>query len=207
MKSLQEQLGEVKKVLECNKSKESALEAHQEPNQAKNIIVAGKKYKVCPKCGCRLRPGHFTKHMSKQHGYPPTRHNDTPKQAVLVDSDNEFTTCPKCNKAVKKKNLKKHIRRIHKNKVNAKNKKVNKRKSKIIPLPDHKMTPEVAAELRKALEETDIVKDKSIAEYLEKNPLKDETGKFGVPQDKYRWGFYGSKSMEYDNWGKGDKNK
>jgi len=211
MKSLQEQLGEIKKVLEVSKSKEPERKNLKKPSQAKNVIVAGKEYKVCPECGCRLRPSRFNRHLLQQHGYAPKQHSDTIKQTALVGNDSEFTICPDCNKAVKKKNLKKHIRRIHeKKKFNAKNNQPNKgkpKKSRAIPLPAHRMTPEDAAELRKAMEETHLVQNREIEEYLKKNPSKDGMGKFGVPQDKYRWGFYGSKSMEYDIWGKGDKNK
>lgn len=64
---------------------------------------------------------------------------------------------------------------------------------------------EVVAELKKAMTEIEDKKDKEISDYLKKHPIKDGIGKFGVPQDKYRWGFYGSSSMEYDIWRKGDK--
>lgn len=54
------------------------------------------------------------------------------------------------------------------------------------------------------LRNTENKKNKVIKKYLDKNPHED-MGKFGVPQDKYRHGFYGSNSMEYDVWGKGEK--
>lgn len=65
----------------------------------------------------------------------------------------------------------------------------------------HKITPEIAAELRKILQDRAFFTNKEIEDYLVKNPNKyDAIGKFGVPQDKYRWGFYGSRTMEYDSW-------
>ncbi len=50
-----------------------------------------------------------------------------------------------------------------------------------------------------------LVSDPQIRSYLERNPVREEMGKFGVPQDKYRWGFYGHGTMEYDSWGKPKK--
>ena len=49
---------------------------------------------------------------------------------------------------------------------------------------------------------TSILTDEQIRKYLEQHPVTEEIGKFGVPQDKYRWGFYGHATMEYDQWGK-----
>ncbi len=63
-----------------------------------------------------------------------------------------------------------------------------------------------AAGIREALTEQKLRADKEIADYISRNPIKeDQFGKFGVPQDKYRWGFYGHKTMEFDVWGKGEK--
>ena len=49
--------------------------------------------------------------------------------------------------------------------------------------------------------------DPEIAAYLKKNPTDDYSriGKFGLPQDKYRWNFYGSSTFEYDSWGRNKK--
>lgn len=62
-----------------------------------------------------------------------------------------------------------------------------------------------AAEIISAMREMELARNKEIAEYLKRHPIHNEIGKFGVPQDKYRWGFYGSSSMEYDIWRKGEK--
>lgn len=62
-----------------------------------------------------------------------------------------------------------------------------------------RITPEDARELRRANQDS-LVSDQAIADYLKRFPVHEEIGKFGVPQDKYRWGFYGSRSMEYDVW-------
>lgn len=45
-----------------------------------------------------------------------------------------------------------------------------------------------------------------IIKFLERNPYED-IGKFGVPQDKYRYGSYGSKSMVPDIWRKTSSEK
>jgi len=48
--------------------------------------------------------------------------------------------------------------------------------------------------------QSDIIGNKEIKKYIKRCP--DKLRKFGKPQDKYRYGFYGSNSMEYDTWGK-----
>lgn len=50
-----------------------------------------------------------------------------------------------------------------------------------------------------------LVKDKTIHNYLEANPINNRVGKFGVPQDKFRYGFFGCSTLQYDIWRKGDK--
>jgi hypothetical protein len=64
-----------------------------------------------------------------------------------------------------------------------------------------------AGELLEALSDHHLIADKMVADYLKRNPVKDEMGKFGVPQDKYRWGFYGNKTMEYDSWSREHKGR
>jgi len=53
----------------------------------------------------------------------------------------------------------------------------------------------------KALQEK-ILTDKQIAKYIDENPIKAETKKFGEPQSKYRNGAYGLHGMEFDQWRK-----
>jgi hypothetical protein len=65
------------------------------------------------------------------------------------------------------------------------------------------LTPEQARAQRQALKDNALVHDQQIRDYLRRNPIKEEKiGKRGVPQDKYRWGFYGHQTMEYDSWGR-----
>jgi len=66
-------------------------------------------------------------------------------------------------------------------------------------------TPQEATEKLEAIRNIDMIRNKDIKKYLENNPHKEELGKFGVPQDKFRFNFYGSKTMEYDIWRKGEK--
>lgn len=63
-----------------------------------------------------------------------------------------------------------------------------------------RITAKGVHEPRTAFQENSLVSDQAIAEYLRRVPHREEMGKFGVPQDKHRWGFYGSRSMEYDIW-------
>lgn len=44
--------------------------------------------------------------------------------------------------------------------------------------------------------------NKEIRGYLKKNPVYQGIGKFGVPQDKYRYNFFGKKTMNFDIWRK-----
>lgn len=52
-----------------------------------------------------------------------------------------------------------------------------------------------------------LIQNAEIAKYLKRVPMHQEIGKFGVPQDKYRWGFYGSSTMDFDTWRKGEGSK
>ena len=45
-----------------------------------------------------------------------------------------------------------------------------------------------------------LINDRAIADYLRRNPVTEDMGKFGVPQDKYRYNFFGHASMEVDQW-------
>lgn len=66
-------------------------------------------------------------------------------------------------------------------------------------------TKQNAAEQLKVIKNTEMTKDREIKEFLEKNPAQEKLGKFGEPQDKFRHGYYGNSSMEYDIWRKGPK--
>tara|TARA_R110000787_G_scaffold63520_1_gene142919 strand:+ start:3526 stop:3708 length:183 start_codon:yes stop_codon:yes gene_type:complete len=45
-----------------------------------------------------------------------------------------------------------------------------------------------------------IINNEIIRAYVSRVPEVDTLGKFGRPQDKYRYGFYGHASMAYDIW-------
>lgn len=68
------------------------------------------------------------------------------------------------------------------------------------------LSPQEATQKLQAIRSINIINNKEIEEYIENNPVIEKLGKFGVPQDKYRYNFYGSSSMEPDIWRKGDKN-
>ncbi|WP_159820280.1 hypothetical protein [Colwellia sp. 20A7] len=101
---------------------------------------------------------------------------------------NQLVLCPRCHCEIKEKNLKKHISRVHINKS---------KKSKAIAKD--------IAERKELRTDNSFYSDKDIAMYLAENPVVSQTGIFGVPQDKYRWGSFGVSSMEYDSWSKNDK--
>ena len=144
-------------------------------------------------------------------------------------SNEKYIVCPLCNKGIKENILEEHARRIHgknfalhkalaaerlekpKAKTPAKAKKSRARKAlaKKIRAEKAKICKERVVDRiveRKTLDGS-IVQNKQILEYLIKNPCDNGMGKFGVPQDKYRHGFYGNKTMEYDALRKCDKEK
>ena len=155
-----------------------------------------KIYKLCPICKIRLRAKNYIKHIKQNHDREV---RDLNTKLSKVD-ETEFTNCPQCNVWVKKKNLKKHIQRTHEIQN------INNTINKSPPIsPKNNISPKEAHEQKRALEESTVINNKVISNYLESNPKSEGGGKFGVPQDKYRRGFYGSASMDYDIWRKGDK--
>lgn len=115
----------------------------------------------------------------------------TEKEGVKRDID--WIECPLCGSPVKMRHLRRHMRRVHCVALSPSTEPNPVRKAK-------RITPEEARELRRANQDNSLVSDQAIADYLKRFPVNEEIGKFGVPQDKYRWGFYGSRSMEYDAW-------
>lgn len=190
MRDFKDQLKDIKVSLGIS-SVEKPIKMALSKNKASKD---NRNYRKCPECGCNLRYKNFDFHMIKQHG--KESRDDRPK------ANSEVVKCPKCSSRMKKKNLKKHIRRVHDRKTRV----VKNQSSKSIPA-ERKSTVKEAIEIKKALDETNLVSDKAIAQYLAKNPSNEKMGKFGVPQDKYRYGFYGSKTMDYDVWSKGEKGK
>lgn len=136
----------------------------------------------------------------------------------------KYIVCPLCKKSIIEKYLEEHARIIHrknfalhkalaaerlekpKAKTPTKAKKAQARKALAIRIRAEKAKSckerikDRIAE-RKTLTSS-IVQNKQILEYLKKNPSENGIGKFGVPQDKYRSNFFGSKTMEYDIWRK-----
>lgn len=53
--------------------------------------------------------------------------------------------------------------------------------------------------------DSSLIQNPEIRAYIKRVPDQEGLGKFGVPQDNYRYGFYGANSMEYDVWRKGEK--
>lgn len=123
--------------------------------------------------------------QSKQNPQQPQRCEEKPAA--------QWTTCAICGADVQRRHLKRHLRRVH-----------HARPSPVASTPSIRssrhLTPSEAGELRRAYQESRLISDQAIADYLRRLPNQDEMGRFGVPQDKYRWGFYGSRSMEYDAW-------
>jgi ribosomal protein L32 len=174
-----------------------AYEECPECGQRKHQLMA------CSFCGYQRRKApqpEMTTAPAKKHAAKPKGTSQTKKNKRRVSSTKaaDFAVCSECGAHVKKSNLSKHRRRCH---------------SRKHPVPVRKdpgyfsnaremreATKANARAMRRANDANTLCSDKQIAEFLKRNPLPDQMGKFGVPQDKYRYGFYGSKSMEYDSW-------
>ncbi len=152
----------------------------------KILKEGGIKYKICPDCKCKLMLELFDKHMELQHQKIITKKKKTQIKRAIIK-------CPRCKCNVTSKNLKKHLKRIH-GEVQVKKK----------PIIRDKLTVQDAVELKKIISDKYFYKNKEINLYLNKNPIKESYGKFGVPQDKYRWGCFGGAAMEFDAWSKND---
>ncbi|OAI09676.1 hypothetical protein A1359_18510 [Methylomonas lenta] len=150
-----------------------------------------KKHLVCPECKATIRADRYEKHITNQHSPEANLKREAEKK--LAEEEKQRITlegkmmvvCEICGISISKRRLSRHKERLH----------------RIYNDPKR----EEAARMRDALEETNVVSDQSIREYLARNPMKEEMGKFGVPQDKYRWGFYGSKTIEFDAWSRENK--
>lgn len=98
--------------------------------------------------------------------------------------------CEYCHQQLREKNLRNHIKKNHWYKHTSR------------PLPGSSSKQEDAKYKRQALSDMSTRRDPQIQAYVSENPEPDRMGKFGVPQDPYRYNFYGSRSMEKDKWRK-----
>lgn len=113
---------------------------------------------------------------------------DHAKNTELTTIDDELVTCLRCKKRVKRKNLKRHYMRIHKAEL--------KNEASLYPMKAEQSTSDMAKEMRQALRSNLFASDYNIADYIERHPEKDRLGMFGLPQDKNRWGAFGSSSSK-----------
>jgi len=151
--------------------------------------------------------------MDSQHSQKAEQNRATAAAQTQKEKDKKkveeekIVRCKLCGCEVKKKNLKKHVRRIHEE-AKSQSWATRKQSFRVRNYDNNmKMTSGEARKQREALEDNKLGSDEAIADYLRKHPKEEEMGKFGVPQDKYRWGFYGSRTMEYDSWGRSHKEK
>jgi hypothetical protein len=95
-----------------------------------------------------------------------------------------FIICQYCGSIFLRKNRRKHFLKTH----------ATKSKQKM----------EEAKKILDAFHDQEKRRNPKIAKYLRENPISEEK-KFGEPQDKYRYNFYGNRGMEYDTWRLGPK--
>lgn len=101
--------------------------------------------------------------------------------------------CSHCAAMLNPKNLKRHLKKIHSVVTHVRQASTSRKEQ---------LKTDGAGRLKILRERAQKASQSAIASYLARNPVPDAMGKFGVPQDKYRWGFYGSSSMAYDAWGR-----
>lgn len=172
---------------------------------------------LCSVCKEPIHLANLEKHLKEEHG--------------IFKTATSLIQCDKCGVSVSHKNLEKHIRKVHekrssqekKNKAKSKicdicgqeiagSMKLHKKathparkpqfaepKSRGKPKP---LSPQEAKARLKEIRDQRLFQDKATRTYLARVPEAPKYGKFGLPQDKYRWGFYGHSSMEYDVWGR-----
>lgn len=131
----------------------------------------GKNEVLCLVCKKAVHKLNHDQHLKEQHGIV---HKVKKKK------------CTHCGVEVSAKNLKRHVQKFH-----GGEKKQRKKKT---------LTSKQARSQFKALNDNKLSGDKSVRAYLDRVDDKPKYGKFGIPQDKYRWGFYGHSSMVYDLW-------
>lgn len=151
------------------------------------VAVAKPSSKLCPYCGIKLKGHRYDNHVAKAHRTEIllASYNASSLNIRLATAD-DYTQCSICGGKLQLKELQAHI-----------DKHIDTRRQKT-----KRASAALTAEARKAIEDSDLGGDQNIADYLKNNPVKVRAGTVGLPQDKYRYGFYGNKSMEYDVWRK-----
>lgn len=143
------------------------------------------KRKRCQFCGNRIKLTKLDEHVAKAHPENTTENIASRGYAI-------YPICKLCGVEVigsMSNHQKKHILAV----TNQPHKPSRPQYQK------PKLTYSEAAKILAALKEP-IINNESILAYVSRVPEVDALGKFGLPQDKYRYGFYGHASMSYDIW-------
>jgi hypothetical protein len=182
--------------------------AKKTPDQNTSKQIIKKFQTTCRICKSIMHKDRLANHLKEMHG---------------VFSERELVKCEVCGVEVNKKNLAKHNNKVHLLAKNKKNKRHQAKVNKIVAAsissigaaktnkPEfsspqkrkckRQLSPKEAAARRAALKDQNI-QSNAIKAYLRRVPSKPTMGKFGVPQSKYRYNFYGHKTFCYDNWGR-----
>lgn len=102
--------------------------------------------------------------------------------------------CPACKVKVRESRLKSHLSKCTKVKSKTNKKSIP---SQYLALSDKNKTAPLTDKLKKTIKES-----REIQSYLRENPISNQEGKFGVPQDKFKANTYGLNSMEFNPWNK-----
>lgn len=164
------------------------LEKHLKEQHGIFQKVKNNKCVDCPECGAKVLPKNLNKHIAKAH----RKTKNTSKENI----NNRFkeSTCHICGKLISG-SMKRHKMLAHP----ARKPEFGEPPPRTPPTP---ITQEEAHQRRKELGDNKLFQNKAVKDYLNRVPEKPKYGKFGLPQDKYRWGFFGHSTMEYDVWRK-----
>lgn len=217
MKTLKEQLEQAKVALGFGRDESDRPQPKSGWLSVTVIYRGDKTYYRCPECGCPVKKGRFARHMQQVHetcldgvAINEARHvvkavRDKTKRHAKKDSGHPqrlkaagVTRGGAKPEAGKKSHSKPNGRTWTRRRTSSAEESQSARSR------TPRMSRAEAAQKRAALNDQRLVSDKKIADYLRRNPTENQMGKFGVPQDPFRHGFYGSATMEYDVWRRGE---
>ena len=152
----------------------------------------GTDYVKCPSCGCELRIRNAPGHLRKVH------HMQRVSDGFIDNKSSTKIVLPVIPKFLSKKHSS-ALRKLQA-KILAKHglsKPTPAKQINIEPTVNADTSQSDAARQLEQIQKPPTDNDQ-INDFIKRNPAPDELGKFGKPQDPYRRGAYGTRSMEYD---------
>ena len=204
MQTLQEQLQEIKQYLNVVTDVNTLvlgknivarrhmpyIDRQPKNHSPKTKGISSFEYEKCSECGVNIRLDRLGKHMNKH----------------IVQKNRAKKLKAEKRKARKLMRERKKLQKINVGKIRAKRNPIkDQQPDPISQRPKTTMTPRQASKALQALRSQGSGGNQEIQEYINRVPEPNKIGSFGIPQDKYRWGFYGHATMSYDIWGRPEK--